>query len=218
MEVGDRRYALCFCGDAHKGESDYWKETANIFQDDECIKAVYEYLKSYKYDDHFVVGAIPPRTDAEMLMMEAERPTDDLFLEHLCELNLDETNIRISNDRFYSIYASFCDRASLFKMSKVHLGRCLSRHNDTGKITPYRTRTEGRGYEIHLDVVRASRSKYVKEPKMIDETEIPCFSGAGFVKDDDDVSVRNNRTISPVEYDDDEHIKINLDKHFKPLH
>lgn len=72
-----------------KGDFAYWSETAALFERDEVAGAVFAYLTGLDLSN-FVVSAFPT-SDLREVMLDAERPVEELFLREIAdELTGDE--------------------------------------------------------------------------------------------------------------------------------
>ena len=123
LESGDRRYCVFHTGSAHKGDDSYWKETVDMFERYAVIGAIYKYLMELDLSD-FVVTKFPV-TELREVMMDAERPVEEMFLRETAnELEGDEWCG--SAQEFYQMYVSWCRKYDIRPKSAIGLGRDMT--------------------------------------------------------------------------------------------
>jgi hypothetical protein len=150
LESGDRRYCVFHTGSAHKGDSEYWDETATMFERDEVAGAVFHYLQNLDLRG-FVVTAFPV-TRLREIMLENERPVEEMFLSEIVgELEGDEW--RGTNQEFYRMYVDWCRRYDIRPKSAVSFGREMTPFVLRGWVGTYKTNGI-RGRTINIRAIR----------------------------------------------------------------
>lgn len=120
LESGDRRYAVFYTGSEHKGDFNYWSETAKLFEDDNTVGGVFKYLSELDVSD-FIVNDFPV-TELRELMIDNEKPAEESFLLDMAK-NLNGDEWRGSRQEFYKLYVDWCDRFEMRPKSAVGFGR-----------------------------------------------------------------------------------------------
>jgi len=154
MEDGDRRYVLCFCDPKYKGNSSFWEETHKLFKDDECVKAIYDYLMSIDLSDFN--PRVIPRTEAEEMLMASEKPSEEAFMIYMAQTNESKTELKLSSKDIYEHYEEYCRTSDQSKYSSVNFGRKIARFMATSPplIRDRTRRATGFILTLDLDAIR----------------------------------------------------------------
>jgi hypothetical protein len=135
LESGDRRYCVFNTGGAHKGDFGYWNETVEMLARDEVAGTVFSYLNGIDLTG-FIVNAFPV-TELREIMMEAERPIEEMFLrEIITDLEGDEW--RGTNQAFYQLYVEWCRRFDIRPKTAVSFGREMTPYVLKGWVGTYK--------------------------------------------------------------------------------
>lgn len=123
LENGDRRYCVFHTGGAHKGDAAYWAESAAMFEREDVVGAIFAHLMAMDLSG-FVVSAFPT-TELREIMLEAERPVEEMFLTEIAGA-LEGNEWRGTNQEFYQLYADWCKRYDMRPKTAVAFGRELA--------------------------------------------------------------------------------------------
>jgi len=155
LENTDRRYAIFYTGDKHLGDFDYWAETADLFDKDETAGAVYDYLMKVDLSG-FNVQKFPV-TDLREIMLENERPPEEMFLTELAANFSGDSEWKGSNQELYRLYSQWCSRYEMRAKSAIVFGRLLTTYTIRGWIA--KTAMDGiYGKVLFLDKIRVATS------------------------------------------------------------
>jgi hypothetical protein len=153
LETGDRRYCVFHTGAAHKGDSAYWKETVDMFGCDEVVGTIYKYLMDLDLSD-FIVTKFPV-TELREVMMEAERPVEEMFLREVAG-DLEGDEWCGTNQEFYRLYIEWCRKYDIRSKSAVGLGRDLTPYVMKGWLCSYKNDAL-LGKKVHLNKIKSSQ-------------------------------------------------------------
>lgn len=158
IEPGDRRFVLCYANNAHKGDAEYWTEIYSLFNDVECQKGIYDYLMLVDLTDFN--PRVIVKTEAELDIMEINKPTEIKFVEYVAEKQRDETEVMMTVEETYDMYKLFCSESRIVPRFKPEFSRRISPFIGRGLISSVKNRIGGvqsRRYVFHIPKILPDR-------------------------------------------------------------
>lgn len=192
IEPGDRRFVLCYANNAHKGDAEYWTETYGFFNDTECQRGIYDYLMGIELSEFSPRAII--KSEAELDIMENNKPTENKFVEYVAEKHQGETEVMMTVEEAYDLYTVFCRESRINPRLKVEFSRRLSPFIGRGLITSVKNRVGGiqaRRYIFHISKILPEHDTDVVEtPEEVEEDPVvPPVNVRDFTKSPTDLDL-----------------------------
>jgi len=158
IESGDRRFVLCYANNLHKGDTEYWNEIYSLFNDDECQRGIYDFLMAMDLTEFSPRAVV--KTDAELDIMEINKPTENKFVEYVAEKYQEDDEVVMTVEEAYDLYKFFCNESRIVPRFKPEFSRRLSPFIGRGLISSSQNRINGikaRRYIFHISKILPNR-------------------------------------------------------------
>lgn len=181
----DRRFCVLDCNNNKINDKKYFKDyEKSVNQNPEAIRCIFEYLKTFDIQSvvpDYIFSDARPKTDLYKDLVDCNREKEWDFLENIVRKHNNQEELRISNDRLWSEYKTYCNTHH-HDISKLSSKRFLFIFNRTivvsldkkegynGCIAQFKSGST-RGFTIDMEKLR----KYFNIEK-----------GSDFVDDSDD--------------------------------
>lgn len=154
IEGSDRRFVVMRCADDHIGDQEYFKEVIKVFEDDQAMRAFYEYLMSVDIDGY----SLPANRPITALYRELQEVSHHHSVRFMIDVYYDtlpeeRPGFEMKGSSLYTRYKEWCEKCSIKEpMTNNAFGRKVKKF--TGVINK-RTKS---GVVYYIDLTELKQS------------------------------------------------------------